>query len=536
MVRMSRLWRCYALVAAVLALCPGISWAQERQPPTSTADALHAALVERHSSKFADGAPDPLFDFYASRNFSPAWSGSGDASAAAEAVLSTLSQADTQGLRAEDYSATARRWNAVPNAGPEAAAFELSLMTDLMRYAADVRLGRFNPAKIYQDVELPVGRFEFAAALNIALKNRRIEHFLADLPPQQPEYRGLLDGLEKYRLLQNNGGWPKVPGKNEVPLDGSNTASRALIARLAREDSLLAENSNPSADDVRHAVMRFQLRNGIRANGRASESTLAALNVPVDARIVQIIANLERWRWMQRKLEDRYVLVNVPDQTVRMISNGEVQLESRAIVGRLGSKTPIARLLANSLVVNPPWHVPEDIAEEQILPKLRQNPNYLVDHNMILVNGPAGDPQGRTIDWRKMKTMPYMIDQNPGPGNAMGELMLDAPNSFGVYLHDTPGKALFQADTRTQSNGCIRVEKMTELSAMIFGGEKQNTIEQLRANIASGQTQRLMLERQVPIYLLYQTAIAYSDGAMGFRADLYGRDKPLATALMTPDG
>ena len=532
MIRASRPWWCHVLVAAILALHLDVSWAQERQLPTSIADALHTALVERHASKFSDGAPDPLFDFYASRNFAPAWSAPG----AAEAVLSTLSRADTHGLRAEDYSTTASRWNVVPNGPSDVVAFELSLMTDLMRYAADVRLGRVNPARIYQDVELPVRTFEFAAALNIALKNREIEHFLADLPPQQPEYRGLIDGLAKYRLLQSNGGWSKVPAKSEIPLDGSNPPSRALIARLAQEDSLLAKKPHPSADDVRHAVMRFQLRNGIRANGRANEQTLAALNVPVDVRIAQIIVNLERWRWMQRKLEDRYVLVNVPDQTARMISNGEVQLESRAIVGRLGSKTPIARLLASSLVINPPWHVPEDIAETQILPKLRQDPNYLVAHNMMLVNGPAGDPQGRTIDWRKMKTMPYLIDQNPGPGSAMGELMVDSPNNFGVYLHDTPGKALFQADTRLESNGCIRVENMIELSAMIFGGEQRNTIEQLRASIASGQTQRFMLEKQVPIYLLYQTAIAYSDGVVGFRADPYGRDKPLAAALTMPAG
>ena len=118
----------------------------------------------------------------------------------------------------------------------------------------------------------------------------------------------------------------------------------------------------------------------------------------------------------------------------------------------------------------------------------------------------------------------------------MGTIMVDAPNSFGVYLHDTPGKALFQASTRLASNGCIRVENMLELAAMIVGGDTQRAAEQLGADIASGQTQRVSLERQVPIYLLYQTAIAYSDGTVGFRADPYGRDKPLAAALMAPAG
>jgi murein L,D-transpeptidase YcbB/YkuD len=133
-----------------------------------------------------------------------------------------------------------------------------------------------------------------------------------------------------------------------------------------------------------------------------------------------------------------------------------------------------------------------------------------------------------------MKTMPYLVDQNPGPDSAMGTLMLDSPNDFGVYLHDTPGKGLFSANVRNASNGCIRVENMLGLSALILGGDGEGTVEQLRATIATGQTQRLPLERQVPIYLLYRTAIAYTDGTVGFRSDLYGRDKPLVAALKAP--
>lgn len=529
-----REWRRGVLMAAFIALFPAFSWAQERQITADTAEALHAALIERHSSMFADGAADPLFDFYASRNFMPAWTGPAADDNATAAVMSTLSHADAQGLRVQDYSATARGWSTPPEAGPEAAAFELALMADLMRYAADVRLGKVNPARVYHDVNLPARTFEFVSALNAALKTRRVERFLADLPPQTPEYQALVEGLARYRSQQSQGGWAKVPGGGEIPLDNNTPRLQALMLRLSQEDPQLAAGSAISADDVRNGVMRYQSRNGMRVDGRAGEQTVAALNVPIGVRIAQIVANLERWRWMQRTFEDRYVLVNVPDQTVKYIANGEVQLESRAIVGRLGSKTPITRMVANTLVINPPWHVPEDIAAAQILPKLRQNPNYLAAKNMVLANGPADDPQGRTVDWRKMKTMPYLIDQNPGPDSAMGTMMVDAPNEFGVYLHDTPGKALFQANPRIGSNGCIRVENMLELSALMLGGERESTVEQLGAAIASGETQRVPLDSHIPIYLLYQTAIAYTDGTMGFRADVYGRDKPLAVAVMAP--
>jgi len=517
----------------VFALLPAAGLEQERQSRRAAAEALHAALAERHAAMFTDGSPDPLFDFYASRNFAPAWTGPSSDSGAAAAVLSTLSHADVQGLQPQDYSTTANKWDAIPEGGPDAMAFELSLTADLMRYAADVRLGRINPAQIYHDVELPAPTFEFVGALNGALKNGRIEQFLADLPPPHPDYTGLVQGLANLRVQQSRGGWVKVAGGGEIAMDGSNPRSHALIARLSQEDPALAENQQPSAEDVRSALVRFQSRNGIRADGQVGEQTLAAFNVPVGVRIAQVIANMERWRWLPRKFEDSYVLVNVPEQTAKFITNGEVALETRAIVGKLSSHTPIARMMATSLVANPPWHVPEDIAQATILPKLRQNPNYLATRNMVLADGPPDDPQGRSIPWHTMTSMPYLVDQNPGPDSAMGNLMIDSPNNFGVYLHDTPGKALFKANPRIGSNGCIRVENMIQLAALVLGGETDDTAAQLSASIATGQTQRMPLERQVPIYLLYQSAIAYPDGTVGYRSDVYGRDKPLAAALMT---
>jgi len=520
---------CGILTAAILVLLPVVGLAQERERSGSMADALHAALTERHASMFADGAPDPLLDFYTARNFSPAWTGPRADGNATAAVLATLSHADEQGLQTGNYSTIANKWDTLPEGGPDAVAFELSLTSELMHYAADVRLGRVNPATIYKDVELPTSTFEFVAALNAALSRGRIARFLTDLPPQHPDYQGLVQALANYRLQQSRGGWTKIAGGGEISLDGGNPRLPALIARLSQEDSSLT--GSPSPDEVRSAVTRFQARNGIRADGRAGEQTLAALNVPIGTRIAQIITNMERWRWLPRRFEDSYVLVNVPDQTARFIANGEIVMESRAIVGKLSSRTPIVRMLASSLVINPPWHVPEDIADATILPKLRKDPNYLASRNMVLANGPPDDPQGRTVPWRTMTTMPYLVDQNPGSDSAMGTMMIDSPNNFGVYLHDTPGKALFEASPRLGSNGCIRVENMLELTALVIGGETGGTAEQLRAAIATGQTQRVPLDRQVPIYLIYQTAIAYPDGTVGFRRDLYGRDKPLAVAM-----
>jgi murein L,D-transpeptidase YcbB/YkuD len=524
-----RRWRHGLVVVSFLLLAMGMARGQE----VSTREALQAALTMQQASRPADAAPDPLFDFYAARNFAPAWT-SNAGEGAGEAVLFALAHADAQGLHNEDYASAAARWPDAPLPGVEAAAFELSLTADLMRYVADVRLGRVNPTQVYQDVALPSRTFDFGVSLNRALKSYALDAFLAELPPPQSGYRALVRALANYRQLAAAGGWPMVPGKGEVVLDTPSPRLSILTTRLSLEDAGLAGMIAPTGEDLRGAVKRFQARNGIVSDGRAGGATLAALNTPVGARITQIIANMERWRWLPREFEDRYILVNVPDQSTQFFAHGEMLLESRAVVGRLSSKTPIARMVASSLVVNPPWHVPDDIAADQILPKLRREPNYLAVRNMVLVNGPAGDPQGKTIDWRKVKTMPYYIDQSPGPDSAMGVLMLDSPNAFGVYLHDTPGKALFGAAMRQKSNGCIRVEQMMALSSLLLTGDAETGAEALQHIIAAGQTQRLTLGKPVPVYLIYQTAIASQEGAVGFRTDFYGRDRPLIARLGAP--
>ena len=500
----------------------------------STQEAIRATLLTRQASQPADAPTDPVFDFYAARAFRPAWSGSSDAEGDGTTVAFTLAHAQSQGLRADDYAQASSRWDAPPEAGVEAAAYELNLTTDLLHYAHDVRQGRVQPGQVYADVSLPARTFDFAGSLGRALKAHTIEVFLADLPPPQPEYQGLVMALMKYRRLAAQGGWPTVPGKGEISLDGKMDARlRALVLRLSLEDPLLA-GSEMGVEDVRAAVQRFQMRNGINPDGRITPSTLASLNTPVAARIGQITANMERWRWMPRSPEGRYIRVNVPDQTTQFVANGEVMLESRAIVGRLSSKTPIIRMMAQQLVANPPWHVPDDIATASILPQLRRSPDYLKTRNMVLVNGPADDPHGLKINWRKMKTMPYWVDQNPGDDSAMGVLMLDSPNDFGVYLHDTPGKVLFKADMRLKSNGCIRVEQMSALASLALSGDAVAGMDQVQQAVSSGETQRLALGQPLPVYLVYWTAVASPDGSVGFRPDLYGRDKPLNSALAAP--
>ena len=447
--------------------------------------------------------------FYAARDFRLVWSGDDEAEERVAIVRQALEHADRQGLRPSDYLSDLARWADEPKPGRDAADYDVALTAALFAYAFDVRMGRVDPLKVYKDVNLPVQDFDLAEGFAEALRRGSIARYLAELPPPHPGYRWLVDALARYRAIAAHGGWPILPSSTAVALAGKNGKLSALAHRLALEDGEFADTVDPSDADLDEALLRFQRRNGLEDNGKLTPDTLKALNVPASYRVQQIIANMERWRWAPRAFEARYILVNVPDQSLEFVEDQSAKLSSKVVIGRKDAKTPIMRTEVVAVVANPAWDIPDDIAAKRILPHLRHHPNYLASRNMTFANG--------------------SLQQNPGDGNVLGKLMLDSPNPFGVYMHDTPDKKLFLLSTRQRSNGCVRVEHIAPLASLALGGEDPD--DRIIEAIATGETQRLELSQPLAVYMLYWTAFADADGRMEFRPDRYDRDPPLIAKL-----
>jgi murein L,D-transpeptidase YcbB/YkuD len=501
--------------------------------PTTQSALQNILLAKKSGSESgASSRANQVLAFYQSRNFAPAWMADTQEDMAGE-VRAVLARAHEQGLSDDDYKLARNDSGSTASDSTEAAQYDIALTDAVLRYAHDLRTGRIEPNAIYEDVGLPVARFDAVADLSKALANHGIAKFLADLPPPHPEYRRLAEALARYRGIADAGGWPSLPGQNEIKLDGKDSRLGALIKRLSFEDPALAAIGKPSMTDLRDGVKRFQTRNGLDANGRVAGETLVALNVPASLRVAQIAANMERWRWMPRQFEHRYVAVNVPDQSLTFVRDGTIALSSRVIVGRKTSPTPIVRSTVVAVVANPPWNIPGDIAARDLLPQLQRNPNYLALHNMVVTDAPANDPHGRKIDWRKIipAEFPYAIRQLPGPTTALGALMLDSPNDFDVYLHDTPNKKFFESEQREISNGCVRVQQIFPLASLALTGDAGQGMDRLAKATKSHETQRLVLDSPLPVYFLYWTSLAGADGQIGFRPDIYGRDAKLIAAL-----
>ena len=220
-------------------------------------------------------------------------------------------------------------------------------------------------------------------------------------------------------------------------------------------------------------------------------------------RLRAIAVNLERQRWLPRKLPADRVWVNVADERLVMYRGDEPAFATRVVVGEdvEHNQSPEFRATIDASFYNPPWVIPADIAAAEYLPKLDKDPDYLTRNKMVmLANGE--------------------IEQLPGPEAGLGLVMFDMPNRFDVYLHDTPERDVFVRENRRISHGCIRVENPRELAALLM----DQPLEKVEEGIAGGSTTRNALPKPVPVFVVYQTAFVDPGGTLQFRPDFYKRD------------
>lgn len=224
---------------------------------------------------------------------------------------------------------------------------------------------------------------------------------------------------------------------------------------------------------------------------------------------------LERWRWLPRDLGTRFLLVNIPDYRVQLFERGVQTASHRVIVGKVSTPTPQISATVTGIIFNPSWHVPQSIVAESVGSLVRRNPS-------------VARSRGYTWTWDRFGKL--QVTQQPGPQNALGQMKLDMPNAFAIYLHDTPSKELFDRDSRTFSHGCIRTDMPFDLAAKLLG-DPEWTRASIDAVVAEGQTRRVALNAPVPVYAVYLTAVADADGTVRYLDDPYRLDAAIDARL-----
>jgi len=420
----------------------------------------------------------------------------------------TASAADPPALTPADRQAVLGVLSAEATAGSQ----DDSALLAAVRRRAATELGlRLIPIQVDSLWSFAPPPHQLDAEIRAALDQGRLAAWLQSLTPTAPRYRALAAARQAYAGVVAAGGWGLLPDGPARRMGDVGPDVAALRVRLAVEDGPAADTATPEVFDLflRQSLMAFQARHGLASDGRLTAETRAELNVPADQRLAQIDANLERWRWLPPLPADR-IEVDIAGQSATLYRQDSPQLTMRIIVGDLKHKSPMFASRLEAVVFNPPWNVPATIAAQEILPKEHAHPGYLAANDFQFVDG--------------------ALQQKPGPKNALGRLKFDFPSPYGVYLHDTPSHAAFARANRALSHGCIRLEKPRDLAAAVLPAGAWPTAA-IDAAIATGVTQRVAVARQLPIYVLYWTAVAAPDGGLEFRRDRYGWDDELTRAL-----
>ena len=488
-----------------------------------------------------------LTEIYYGSELQPFWIEDGKPGPRAADILAVLEDAESQGLNPASYFVDKihQYWGSQDTAG--LVRLDILLTLGMMRYVADQHEGRIEPREVdpelfatARDVEV-----DWDALRQMAFEAPDMKAFLDQQAPPFLQYRELQKKLAEYRALAAKGGWPSISAGETLKPGMENPRVDMVRKRLAVTGDLAPENMDSAVFDtaLEKAVKRFQQRHNLTPDGAVGKQTLAAMNVPVETRIDQIVLNMERYRWLKRTLMgDRLVAVNIAGFEAVAGKAGKFDVTMPVIVGKTYHETPVFSDTIKYVVFNPYWNLTPSIASNETLPKLKKDSHYLKKHNMRIFKGwgpDAPELDATKIDWSKVSKKDmnrYRVRQDPGPDNALGTVKLVFPNKYNVYLHDTPAHGLFKKEQRAFSHGCIRMDRPAEMAAWVLGGEEKGwSLARVNEIIASRKRQVAVLDQPVPVYILYRTAFVNpEDNTLYFYEDVYGRDKLLAKALFGP--
>ena len=491
-----------------------------------------------------------LDKFYRLSGYSLWWTKALAPTPQARQMIALFQQAEQKGLFADDYDGP--RWqDRLAKLKPltqqpselEGAKFDLALTVCAMRYISDLHIGKVNPKRVAFFIDEETKKYDLPEFLKDNVVNAAaVSGSLAQVEPPFPGYRRTLQALQRYIELAKEDDGEQLPPVKKAIVPGQSYAGVPRLARFLRLVGDLPADAKVSADSAIYdgalvnAVKNFQRRLGRDPSGLIDAQTVADLNVPLSRRVRQMQLTLERWRWLPTSFQQGPIVVNIPEFLLRANDKDlNIQVTMRVVVGKaLGHSTPVFADTMQYIVFRPYWEVPPSITRAELVPHIARDPDYLANKDFEIVDSHENVVMARAgssevVD--QLKAGRLSIRQKPGPKNSLGLVKFVFPNSFNVYLHDTPATEFFARSRRDFSHGCIRLEHPAELAAWVLRDNPGWNIERIRAAMSGSTTQQVRLAHPIPVLIVYGTVIVPEDGLVHFYDDIYGHDTALEKAL-----
>lgn len=495
-------------------------------PALAESTAFTRALAEVTASDEA------IASFYRDRKFQSLWTSSADETRR-HALIVALTQASQQGLPAKRYDlgGLMHAASAAVTEG-DRGRLELAMTKAFIAYASDLNAGALVPKDVDATIVREIIRPKAADLLSGFANAADPPGFLRSLAPTAPQYARLIKEklrLERQPPLHSLISASKLKPKDEGP------AVLALRDRLIDLGYLPRSATAVYDAQVMRAVQRFQLDQGLSADGIAGASTIEALNASPEERLKSVIVALERLRWMgQTDLGVRHIWVNQPTYVAEIVDNGRVTFETRVVIGKNDPETrsPEFSDQMEYMVINPSWGVPRSIIVKEYLPMLQRNRNAVGQLDVVDGNGRVVPRGSINFAAYTASSFPFGLRQPPSDGNALGKVKFIFPNPHNIYLHDTPAKALFANEVRAFSHGCIRLGDPIDFAYALLAKQSDDPKGVFQEHLDTKNENSVSLETPVPVHLVYYTAWPTAKGGMSYARDVYGRDAVIFDALI----
>ncbi len=487
--------------------------------------------------------------FYALNGDSLWWVNGMEPTPQARQVITLMLQADQKGLSADDYDGP--RWNdRLAKLKPttqhpteaDVVKFDLALTVCAMRYISDLHIGKVNPKHFAFAFDEESKKYDLAEFLKDHVANGGdVAGAVAQVEPPYPGYRRTIQALQTYMEVAKRDSGEQLPPITKTIAPGDAYSGIPRLTQLLRLVGDLPANANVPADQSTYdgalvdAVKSFQRRHGRDPNGRIDAQTLADLNVPLSRRVRQMQLTLERWRWLP-PIQQPPVVANIPEFRLRAYDKDfNVAVTMNVVVGRAyGHDTPVFSDTMKYVVFRPYWEVPSSITRGELIPHITRDPDYLskkgfevVDSQQMVVS--EGTVSSAVLG--QLRAGKLFIRQKPGPKNALGLAKFVFPNSYNVYMHDTPATEFFAKSRRDFSHGCIRLEHPADLAAWVLRDNAGWTPDRIHSAMNGEATQQVNLAHPIPVLIVYGTVVVPEDGVVYFYDDIYGHDADLEKVL-----
>ena len=489
-----------------------------------------------------------LTDLYKQKTFVPQWSSSQKWLAQGDSLLLFIEKAKLYGLFPTDYhshqlailkkifAADAFKDKETRDAASWARA-DLMLSDALVSIFHDIKLGRLPNDSITLRKDSVLAEDFISSKFNAAASGLSLNVIMSTL---EPKYKGFHELKEAVRNFLDSADFNPItpivfPNKNRDELKA------AVVRRLFEAGYIDSLNAQPDSLQLAGVLKRFQKNNRLTIDGKIGSQTIRMLNLSDIEKFDRIAISMDRYKMLPDSLPEKYIWVNIPSYSLRLMSNDTLVMGSKVVVGKPITRTPVLTSAVSEMITYPQWTIPESIVEKEILPGMKKDTGYLRKKGYMLLNSKSEEVSPDSVNWAKYeKKIPYKVIQGSGDDNALGVLKFNFPNKYSVYLHDTNQRSFFAQDTRALSHGCVRVQEWQKMAYYIMNNQFDSSVKKKKPNeitldsmtywLTVKEKHSIPLRKRLPVYIRYFTCEA-NDGRISFFEDIYEEDKKMIELL-----